>query len=79
MALLKFALPSTTKQWISAVCATAISGFASGVILIIADPATFNLQQGWHALWTTSLVFAMCQVALYLKQHPLPDAPAPKD
>lgn len=61
------------KLWIRGLIATAINGFASGVVLIVADPVAFNLDAGLRKLVATSTVFAIFGLANYLKQHPLPD------
>jgi hypothetical protein len=61
------------KLWIRGLIATAINGFASGVVLIVADPVAFNLGEGLRKLVMTSTVFALFGLANYLKQHPLPD------
>ncbi len=61
------------KLWIRGLIATAINGFASGVVLIVADPVAFNLDSGLRKLVATSTVFAIFGLANYLKQHPLPD------
>lgn len=62
-----------TKIWIRGIIATIINGFASGVVLIVADPVAFNLDAGLRKLVMTSTVFAIMGLANYLKQHPLPD------
>jgi hypothetical protein len=53
--------------------ATIINGFASGIVLIVADPVAFNLDSGLRKLVMTSTVFALFGLGNYLKQHPLPD------
>jgi hypothetical protein len=67
-----FAIPKTTSDWIRGIVATAINGFASGVVLIIASPDQFNLQAGRSKLIATSAVFAIFGVANFLKSNPLP-------
>ncbi len=61
------------RRWARGIAATVINGFASGVVLIVADPATFNLYEGRSKLTMTSTVFALIGLANYLKEHPLPD------
>lgn len=65
-------MTTTVRSWVRGLIATTINGFASGVVLIIADPVDFNLQDGLQKLLTTSLVFALIGLANYLKQQPLP-------
>lgn len=60
------------KQWFRNIGATVINGFASGVILIIADPADFNFENPKRLLMT-SAAFAVLGLANFLKQNPLPD------
>ena len=66
-------LRPATRTWVRSLIATAINGFASGVILIVAAPETFNLGTGLEKLLGTSTVFAIVGLANFLKQHPLPD------
>lgn len=66
------ALSKTARKWLRGVVATTINGFASGVVLIVADPATFNLDNP-RKLLLTSAVFALFGLANYLKEHPIPD------
>lgn len=66
-------MQTNTRLWLRGIIATIINGFASGVILVVADPVKFNLQEGASALFWTSAVFALMGLANYLKQHPLPD------
>ena len=61
-----------TKKWLRNIIATTINGFASGLVLIIADPAVFNFDNP-RKLLITSSVFAVFGLANYLKQHPVPD------
>ncbi len=67
-----FVIPKTTSDWFRGIVATAINGFASGIVLIIASPDQFNLQSGRAKLIATSSVFAIFGVANYLKSNPLP-------
>lgn len=62
-----------TRKWIRSIVATAVNGFASGAVLIIADPVAFNLAEGSRKLLLTSTVFALIGLANFLKEHPLPD------
>lgn len=63
----------TTRVWLRGIVATAINGFASGLILLIADPVAFNFDAGFKKMLATSGIFALIGLANYLKQHPLPD------
>jgi len=66
-------MTKNTKVWVRGLIATIVNGFASGVVLLVADPVAFNLGEGFHKLAATSAVFALLGLANYLKQHPLPD------
>jgi hypothetical protein len=68
---------TSAKTWAYGLLATIINGFASGIVLIVADPAVFNLQEGWQKLLTTSALLGLLGAANYLKQHPLPDGKLP--
>jgi len=62
-----------TKSWFRGIIATTINGFASGVVLLVADPVAFNFNEGFRKLLATSCIFALIGLANFLKQHPLPD------
>jgi hypothetical protein len=63
---------SDWTNWFKGGVATAINGFASGIVLIVAAPETFNLEGGFSKLWKTSAIFALFGLANYLKASPLP-------
>lgn len=67
-----FTIPKTTREWVRGLIATGINGFASGVVLVIAAPETFNLALGRNKLITTASVLAIVNLANYLKSNPLP-------
>ena len=67
-----FTIPRTTREWVRGLIATGINGFASGVVLVIAAPETFNLELGRQKLIATSSVLAILNLANYLKSNPLP-------
>lgn len=61
-----------TRLWLHSAAAAGINGFASGFVLVMADPATFNLQNP-SKLLLTALCFAAFGVCSFLKTAPLPD------
>ena len=61
-----------TRQWVRGLVAAVVNGFASGVVLIVADPLDFNLHDGLSKLLTTSAVLGLLGAANYLKQSPVP-------
>jgi hypothetical protein len=65
-------MTSSTRSWVRNILATVINGFASGIVLVVVDPATFNLDNP-KKLLMTSCVFALFGLANFLKQHPLPE------
>lgn len=60
------------NNWFYGLVATAVNGFFSGVVLVIADPAEFNIYDGREKLIMTSLVMGVWGAANYLKSNPLP-------
>lgn len=67
------------QTWFHSILAAAISAAASGVTLVIVDPASFNFSSdGLKHLGAVCAVQAIIAVAAFLKQSPLPDnAPKP--
>lgn len=67
------------RYWAKGCAAAAISGSASGVLLVITDPAHFNLLGGdWKRLVSVAVTFGLVAGANYLKQPPS-TTPAAKD
>lgn len=60
------------NPWLRGLIETAVSGVASGIVLVIAEPEHFNLQEGFEKLFWTSIVLGLVNVANYLRQSPLP-------
>ena len=58
--------------WLKGLLAAIIGGAANSVVLMIADPMTFNLQTGLNKLITVAIVSAIVSAAMYLKESPLP-------
>jgi hypothetical protein len=63
---------NSTKGWLRGLVAAVVNGFASGVVLIVADPLDFNLNDGLSKLLTTSAVLGILGAANFLKQSPIP-------
>jgi hypothetical protein len=61
------------QYWLRGLIAALVNGFASGVVLLIADPVTFNIETGLKKLLATSALLGMLGAANYLKQHPVPE------
>lgn len=61
------------RTWLHGLVAAVVNGFASGVVLIIAEPEHFNIHAGAEKLFWTSVVLGLLGAANYLKQHPLPE------
>jgi hypothetical protein len=65
---------ANTKKWIKSVAAAVIGGAANSITVVIVDPIKFNLFQGGaREVGTVALVGAVLSLAMYLKQHPVPD------
>lgn len=62
------------RTWLKGLVSAVIGGVANSVVLMIADPSTFNLQQGKEHLVTVSVTTAILSAAMYLKQSPVPGA-----
>lgn len=60
------------EHWLKGLIAAIIGGISNSIVLIIADPANFNLQSGLDNLLTISATSAILSAAMYLKQSPLP-------
>lgn len=60
------------KTWTKGIVSAAVGAAANSVTLMIADPTTFNLQEGIGKVGTVAVVSAVVAIALYLKQSPLP-------
>lgn len=58
-------------KWLKGLLSAAIGGAANGVTVMIAEPATFNLDDGLPKLGTVAGVSAIVAVAMYLKQSPI--------
>lgn len=58
--------------WLKGLLSVFISGCATAVAVMIADPTTFNLEEGAKKTATVALVSGIVAVANYLKQSPLP-------
>jgi len=61
------------RLWIRGLIAATVNGLASGIVLVIADPVTFNLIDGKQKLLATSGLLGLLGMANYLKQHPVPE------
>ena len=58
--------------WIKGLIAAVIGGISNTVVLMIADPLNFNLQEGLNRLLTVAATSAIVSGAAYLKQSPIP-------
>jgi hypothetical protein len=63
---------TTTQKWLYGLASAVINGFASGVVLVVVSPETFNFQDGWGQLMTASGALGLLGMANYLKASPLP-------
>ncbi len=62
----------TTKTWLTTLAATAVMGVSSGVILIVADPRTFNFEHP-AMLAKTAAAFTLVKMLAFLQKSPLPN------
>lgn len=63
---------TATQKWLYGLISTVINGLASGVVLVVVSPETFNFQAGWKQLLTASAALGLIGMANYLKASPLP-------
>jgi len=62
------------RKWVRGLVAAAINSGASAVTVVVVDPLKFNLLQGGaKELGAVVVVSAIVGIALYLKDHALPD------
>lgn len=59
------------RQWARGLTAALVNGAASGVVLVVVDPLSFNLQAGLGKLATASALLGLLGMANYLKQSPI--------
>lgn len=62
------------RMWVRGLAAAVINAGASSVTVVIVDPHNFNLDAGLGKLLSVMAVSATVGAALYLKEHPLPEA-----
>ena len=65
------------QNWIKGLLSAVIGGVSNSVVLMIADPKTFNLDTGIKNLGTVAITSAIVSAAMYLKQSPLPGSGGP--
>ena len=60
------------KVWAKGLLSAVIGGGANAVVVMIADPVSFNFEDGAQRLITVTWVSALVAGAAYLKKSPLP-------
>lgn len=62
------------KNWLYGLASGAIGAAASGVLLVVVNPGTFDIYSsaGWKNIGTACGASALVAVCGYLKQSPLP-------
>ena len=63
----------TVRKWLRGLIAAGVNSGATAVTVVLADPFAFNLQEGSKKLGSVVAVSAIVGIALYLKDHALPD------
>lgn len=61
------------KMWLYGLVSAFIGGSATAIVLIVADPTTYNFQSGIWKVFQVALVSGCFAAAGYLKKSPLPD------
>jgi hypothetical protein len=59
-------------NWIHGLIAAVITSASSGGLLILAEPATFNFDDGFVRLLKVVAIFGLHGFLLYLKSYPTP-------
>lgn len=59
--------------WLKGLIAAVVGGVANTVTLMIADPLTFNLGEGFDKLVTVAATSAIVSAAMYLAKSPIPE------
>jgi hypothetical protein len=62
-----------TRTWIRSIISVGVSAAASGVVVTVADPSTFNLHGGLAKLGTVCGLLALVHIAMFLQKSPMPD------
>jgi hypothetical protein len=62
------------NQWLKGLLAALIGAAANGVLVVVANPGTFDIYStaGWKNISTVCGATALVAGAAYLKQSPLP-------
>jgi hypothetical protein len=64
------------RNWVKGIIAAGIGGGANAITLVLVDPLSFNLQEGFKKLLMVAGVSALTAIGLYLKQSPIPQEKA---
>lgn len=62
----------TWRGWVVAFLASVLNGFASGVVLIMAAPETFNVHEGLPKLLNAAGALGLLAAANFIKGSPFP-------
>lgn len=60
------------RVWLYSLMATVVSSAAGATALVVVDPKTFNLEEGFPRLLKVAGVLAIVALFNYLQTHPLP-------
>lgn len=63
----------TVRKWLRGLIAAGVNSGATAVTVVVVDPLAFNLSDGLGKLGSVVAVSAIFGVAIYLKDHALPD------
>lgn len=59
-------------RWIYTILSAGINGSSVGIVVMIADPASFNLNEGLRRTITVAVVSGVVAIANVLQRSPLP-------
>lgn len=57
-------------KWIKGLVGALLAGAGNAVSMMVVDPVSFNLQEGWERLGTAALIGAILGGAAYMKKSP---------
>ena len=69
---------SNWRTWCRGLASAVIGGAANAVTVMIVEPTSFNLQEGFDKLAAVVVVSAIVSAAMFLKQSPIPEASSDK-
>jgi hypothetical protein len=67
----------SVETWLLGLLSAVIGGAATAISMVVVDPMTYNIHEGWNKLLEVAIVSGVVSAAFYLKQSPVPKDPEP--